>query len=559
MYRLLIVDDEPHVADWLFQLFTETGFPELDIYKVYNAYDAMDMLGRAKIDILLTDINMPGMNGIQLMEKVRKCWPECRIIFLTGYNDFDYAYQAIENDVDGYVLKNEDDGKIIKAVEKARKVLDASLQNQELIARATEQLRIALPLQQKDFLLRLMKGAGIAADDRKLQFGELNIPLEPDSPVILLLGRIDDLIYNESYTERQKVICLTQIISDRYLATKVRSVQVLLEDDTLVWIIQPIGTVFPGSLDNAALFVKETMETVQNACLQTVGRVISFIVGMEPCSWENVYEQLQSLKKYLGSAAGKGKGLLVTDKSFEGLLEAGVIEHDTEVLKSLENFKKGNFLKIYLERGMRDEFLQSLQDITACLKKVKSMNYGPAQEIYFSIAVMLLSYINAANLTEKIAFKLGLNGLMDLNAHKSWKDAAAYLYAMATTIFQIKESEQGKADYGIINRLEQYIEKHLHGDISLVRLAGQVYLNPSYLSRFFKQVTGKNLSEYIVELKVSKAMEYLEDERLKISEISSKLGFESPNYFARFFKKASGRTPQDYRDFILTGKQKIDR
>ncbi len=559
MYRLLIVDDEPHVADWLFQLFTETGFPELDIYKVYNAYDAMDMLGRAKIDILLTDINMPGMNGIQLMEKVRKYWPECRIIFLTGYNDFDYAYQAIENDVDGYVLKNEDDSRIIKAVEKAKKVLDESLQNQELITRATEQLRIALPLQQKDFLSRLMKGAGIAAEDRRLQFGELDIPLDSDSPVILLLGRIDDLICNESYTGRQKVICLTQVISDRYLAANVRNVQVLLEDDTLVWIVQPMDTASPGSLDSAAIFVKETMETVQNACLQTVGHVISFIAGMEPCSWENAYERLQSLKKYLSSAAGKGKGLLITDKSFEGLLENGVIEHDPEVLKSLENFKKASFLKIYLERGMREEFLQSLQDITACLKEVKSMNYGPAQEIYFSIAVMLLSYINAARLTEKIAFKLGLNGLMDLNAHESWNDATAYLSAMAAAIFQIKESEQGKADYDIIHRLEQYIEKHLHEDISLVRLAGYVYLNPSYLSRFFKQVTGKNLSEYIVELKVSKAMEFLEDDRLKISEISSRLGFESPNYFARFFKKASGRTPQDYRDFILTGKQKIDR
>lgn len=101
MYRLLIVDDESHVVDWLYELFRDIDHIEFDIYRAYSASSALLLMEKAKIDIVITDINMPRMNGLQLVEKIKTEWPECRVIFLTGYNEFEYAHKAIQNDAVG--------------------------------------------------------------------------------------------------------------------------------------------------------------------------------------------------------------------------------------------------------------------------------------------------------------------------------------------------------------------------------------------------------------------------------------------------------------------------
>ncbi len=96
MFRMLIVDDEPEIVDSIFELFTERAISELEVMRAYSSKDAILYLNSMKIDVLLTDIRMPGTNGLQLASHARTNWPKCRTIFLTGHNEFDYAYSAIK-------------------------------------------------------------------------------------------------------------------------------------------------------------------------------------------------------------------------------------------------------------------------------------------------------------------------------------------------------------------------------------------------------------------------------------------------------------------------------
>ena len=105
MHRLLIVDDEEIITDSLFEVFNQVMSDELDIYRAYSAREALDWLSRTRIDIVLTDIRMPGMNGLELMDEIQIYWPRCRIIFLTGHSEFDYAYQAMKVPSVRYLLK----------------------------------------------------------------------------------------------------------------------------------------------------------------------------------------------------------------------------------------------------------------------------------------------------------------------------------------------------------------------------------------------------------------------------------------------------------------------
>lgn len=115
---MMIVDDEPNILDGLYEFFVKADFKDLEIIKVHSADHAIDWLNTVKIDIVLSDICMPGMDGMALIQEIVDRWPRCKVILLTGHNEFDFAHQAIRNPcVVDYLLKTEGMDKIRAAVE----------------------------------------------------------------------------------------------------------------------------------------------------------------------------------------------------------------------------------------------------------------------------------------------------------------------------------------------------------------------------------------------------------------------------------------------------------
>jgi two-component system response regulator YesN len=169
--------------------------------------------------------------------------------------------------------------------------------------------------------------------------------------------------------------------------------------------------------------------------------------------------------------------------------------------------------------------------------------------------MILLSYINRWKLTEKVTFHISLCKLMNVCKHESWEDAVTYLNELSRVLFKLQNEEQKRRTDNAIDYIQNFIETHLNEDLSLVRLAEQVFLNPSYLSRFYKQVMGLNLSEFIDNARIKRAKEMLEKDNIKINEVAIMVGYETAASFTRFFKKFTGSSPQEYHDAILTGKQ----
>ncbi len=119
MPRLLVVDDEKEILEWLYKLFCEQLGETVKVRPAVNVLEALNIIESERIDIAVLDINMPGMSGIELFGKLRERYPHCRVVFLTGYSEFDYVYTAIQHEGVQYILKSEDDATILCAVQKA--------------------------------------------------------------------------------------------------------------------------------------------------------------------------------------------------------------------------------------------------------------------------------------------------------------------------------------------------------------------------------------------------------------------------------------------------------
>jgi len=553
MFRLLIVDDEAIIADGLCEVLGNIREVELDIYKAYSGQEALNLLNRTRIDIVLTDICMPGMTGIQLLETIHSKWPECKVIFLTGHSEFEYVYTAIQSEGVSYILKTEGYGKIIDTVTKTALKIEENLKSTALVKQAQEQLGTTKNLLQTIFLRGILNEEIGMSEIKQQQFDELEIPLSMKEPVVMLAGRLDDIPKGTPYSVRTEWFISIRLIAEQYISVKTKFVCFNHDNSTIVWFLQPVTDEkrHAGEEDwnDMLTFIKGIAELMQESFANSTGKSISFVLDDTPVSWRGIQDRYFTLKMLLNYRIGKGEGLLLSDTS---LLERDLQNH-SRIVKDNSVRNRGVDLAEILENGTREDFLSCLVTMSEKLSAIQSMHDIVAVEQYYSIALVILSHINKWNLTEKIAFKISMYKLMNLEYHESWKYAVEYLKQLGEILFEIKDSEEEKRAQDVIGIVQKHINEHLHlqDEVSLVRLAEIVYFNPSYLSRLFKQVTGKNLSDYISECRIKKAKKLLENPDYKIHEISEAVGYLSATNFARFFKKITSMTPQEYRDSKL--------
>jgi two-component system response regulator YesN len=551
MYRLLIVDDESIIANGLFEVFSSLKEPELDVYRAYSGKQAMLLLNKTRIDIVLTDINMPGMNGLQLLEQIHQRWPNCRVIFLTGHNEFDYVYTAIQYEGVSYLLKTEGYDKVIQAVGSAVSEIEKSFRQDALLQEAEKQLGTYRELLRRNFLNGIVKGRFFEKEISQQQLDELEIPLNAGQHVILLVGRVDNMPKGLPYSEKSRRLHSISIIAHQYFTGQLKYGYHADENYYLIWFIQP-DTRMPdeNGTPNCMVYLKGSAELIQNACVQSLNASVSFALDDSPSRWREIPDRFEALKMVLNYRIGQDSGMLLTERK--------VMEKDIRKTQGKENSKlstirlKFELLAETLEFGKKEDFISLFDGITEGLRGTQSMHNIDAVEQYASIALIFLSYVNRWNLLQKVAFKIGIHKLMHYDEHETWADAVDYLYQLASILFELQHQEQEKRAQDVIGLIQKHINDNLgiQEEVSLVRLADLVHFNPSYLSRLFKQMVGTNLSDYISDIRIKKAKQLLENKDMKINSVAEALGYGTAANFTRFFKKAVNMTPQEYRDFI---------
>lgn len=549
MLRLLIVDDEATIVEGLHAVFTsDRRFDELDVLKAYSATEALEWLSEVKVDIVLTDVSMPGLNGIELVSRMASEWPRCKAVLLSGHDDFAYAQQAIRSpNVVDYLLKTEGMEKIRDTIAKAIKLVGEELTaSHQRVLMQEKMPRVLSGLQKRLFKDTLReKRESIRLEQEAIDALQLKFRL--DKPVLLAAFFVEDWRSYPDQKDRSLVQYAIGNIAEELLGSKTIVKCTEYDEYSIACFIQPIEREWSIETWKKRLprFVHGTLETFQEACLAYLKVPVSIGVIDEPVQWADISLAYARLLTALLGGAGftAQKWMMVSVKEGEET-ETDRQELKRRSLYHLENLFRTilcgdlkeaenqfqSLCKVYPSEGPKEPF-DKLQFLNAVSKQLLAA--------YDQLRIL---HANGTDWTD----------ILNLDARSSWAHLLTQLRQSVKRISEITLQETAVSrtheESSIIVHVHQYIHSHLDGDLSLSKIARIVSLNPSYLSRWYKKHTGIALSEYINKVRLDKAKELLRFSELKIHEISNRLGFTDPHYFFRFFKKSEKCTPNEYRD-----------
>ncbi|OKP89169.1 response regulator [Paenibacillus sp. P32E] len=548
MSKLLIVDNEKIIVDGLVGYFLDLKMEALEVYGTHSGKEALRLLEETKVDIVLSDIRMPGMSGLELQQQVSQRWPHCRMIFLSGYDDFQLIQQAMRGGAGNYILKTEGYEVIGAAVIAALQQQQEAVRFQSLIKRSREQFRTTLPYMGKELMNRLLQGDPVALTQRVKQFEHLQIHLDSQSPVLLFLTRIDHWRGITAPSDRALIIYSIQNIAAEYLHPFLSCYSYPYEASRMIWFVQPREDESLTETDKlrrrSLLFLQHSLEDIQAACHQLLNITLSFAVGNSFHEWDALQEPFESLKLLLN------RGLGINEEAI--LLETADAVHPAPGESTPRHAPAISFqihkLQEHLENGERGEFYDLLGHILGLPVRADGNEEMIRLEVALSLGGMYLSAINRWGIWQEIARQLDLDLLFRIGAERDWNEYKAYFIQLADVLFDCRTLQSTNQENDIVEKLEHYISSHLAEDLSMTRLGMVFNHHPYYLSRLYKQTTKTGLLDYITELRLNKAKLLLQESDLRVQEVSQAVGFISEGYFYRFFKKTVGMTPSEYRE-----------
>lgn len=546
MYTLLIVDDEASVVEGLAHTIPWQKIGIDEVRKAYSAFEALEILQTQPVDIMISDITMPRMNGLELVEITKSRWKNIKTILLSGYADFAYAKEAITLGTYEYLLKPVSDEVVIEKVGGAVESLRQERESSETYNRAVQAFRVNLPHIRGEFLNQLLQGMKSPKNvwAEKLELLEMKSAI--GNQAALMLVRMEDRLtemspYDSSIMEYAIGNMADEIFGERFRLWRCRDIHGYLvffvfESDDSAARMHPHEHTEESELKH---FAAQLQMNVSRYLKGT----ISVLIGKRGSFPEDVrklyQDSLFALRRHIGSHSD--------------MFVYAEDEEELHPVRSLQKCYEPPLLHHLLESGSWKQIQEKLEQILKELSLAHSQSQEHVIEAFFFIYSSLSAYAhkNGRSLADIVGASLAdVTGLSQCTtAATLGKWVGQVLPLLESSAEQATRSDRSAA----VSRMKRFIRDHLSQDISLQAIADHMYMHPVHVSRLFKMETGFNVSDYVLRLKMEQAAELLADHSLKNFEIALKLGYHNPNYFIRVFKKYYSVTPQEYRNSLETG------
>lgn len=525
--KIFVVEDEKLSRQDIVVNLNRFGYT--DIWEAENGQKALNLLNITMPDLIVSDIKMPLMDGLQLLKHVKNINPYIVFIILSGYDLFEYAKQAITYGAFGYLLKPFNSNELIGSIKKAEAYLTQVQQRNERNKALINKINDTLASAKNRLLCDIVNRTDVTFQQTASQYPELDLKLIYPYYFIVIINIGTDTA--ESIT---KGYCsIKSVLPDFIKQYENLNAHCFINNNSIVLLVNadhPESLLCSMSREFTSGFIRyvekelpfyrfsfsigKTVEDKNKICKSYSTAIKAFSQQPEP--------QISNLYLFKQEAAGVSPDLLI-DLKFEKHLFSAFEQCNfclclDSVLLLYSNFL--DFSKLDIEMFKK----QNLRIILLIYKILSQLSMDP-QEL----------------LGDEFELYNQLNSCRSLAGVETWYKN------ILQPCFEVLENKLAKDDAKIVDAAKKYISDHLSDNLTLENVACHVNLSTTYFSKFFKQELGTNFIDYVTDLRMDTAKELLKDSFLKVREIAGKVGFNDIRYFYKVFKKNTGFTPTEYK------------
>ena len=524
LYKIIIVDDEEEIRlgvikkiNWEEHGFTVVGDAE-------NGQEALEMAEKLHPDVIMTDIKMPFMDGLELGKRIVDLMPSTKIIIFSGSDDLEYAHQAIKMNVAEYVLKPINSIELIEVLKRLREKLDKEYDDKRNIEKLQKHFLESIPVIREQFLIGALEGR-ITKDQWKENEKKLGLDFISNYICVAVIN-IDGLSMDQDsglvsisiknmVDETMGNYC--NFISFPYL-DKIVVLSSFYEKDNITNVIKGLDTVC------------KFFECVFGSTISVgLGRILDDISDIRVS-----YNTAQSALNYR-LILGNGKTIYIDDVEPDNSVQLQFDDQDE--IKFLNSIKLSNEEDI---KEVVENIFVKIQDSFVPLEKYR---------IYLmEVLTAMLKLTQSYSIEISSIFGENFNLYMYLEQFSSIEEIKDWFKEKSLYLNEIIKKERVNSSKILVEKAKEYIKNNYSDcEMSVEKLCSNLHVSPTYFSTIFKKETDMSFVNYLTNIRLEEAVKLLNTTDDKTYIIATKVGYQEANYFSYVFKKKFGISPSRYR------------
>lgn len=530
MYRILLADDEGLVLESVKKILTKNFGNSCQIECAGTGREVIEKAERFRPDIALMDIQMPGINGIDAMEEMRKTNKSIYFIIMSAYDKFDYAKRAIDLGVIDYLMKPANSSRIVEVFEHAISLVERDRSRRREDLNIKEKLEIVVPLIENGLIYTILFHDDFSGDTEK--FKQL-LEMEYDYGYTMVF---------EFGTEMKDGVLLNPIGATVKVEKQYQRIREIIKE----FFPCIIGTVMANRIiaympcaEEKEMDTYEARVAMINSARNLIRKLCQKTDTYFRIGFGAVKELNQARESYREATKAlrfmKGTVAHIQDFTVEEKIE---VNYPRKIeMHMLDMLKKGNLVQLQVDLNQFFDWMVT--------------QYGDSKtDIRLKVLelVMLMEREAFQNGQMTYHFKDRSDYMRDVTETKDYEQLRTWFLNKAVNACEYIRTERENEYSGIVSKAKKYIDENFNRDITLDEVSQSVNISPYYFSKIFKDETGENFIGYLTNARIEKAKRLLANPNYSIKEICAEVGYGDPNYFSRIFKKYVGATPSEYRE-----------
>lgn len=542
MLKIFLAEDEVVVRETIKRMIP---WEELGFELVGEAADgemALPLLIRQQPDLLITDIKMPFMDGLTLARLAKKEIPGLKVVILSGYDDFNYAKQAIGIGVEDYLLKPITKNALIERLSEIRSRYEHEKTQKEYYEKFQREMQAYEKNSSRDFFEALVGGSMDMMEVYK-RAEKLGLDIVAEAYNVLIFTMNCD----EDFSGQR----------DEYSSWEAESLE-LLEN---FFAGHSSAMLFRSNIFSYGVLLKGQRETIEEntrACVDEIRKILSRQDGRR--EWflavGQSVDRLSQIQKSYHTASKAFSQRYLYDENILYYDEMETMEHpggqaeteDNAYLQKVDvNALNPAILQKFLSNGLQEETENFVKDYFYAIGQEPMESLVFRNYVILNVRFSVISFIKGLGCdtnemesadTEEVLAESG----------KNMESAIAYAKKMISQAIEIRDQNSGNKNRSILKTAVDFIDSHyMDEEISLNTVANVANVSSNHFSALFSQNMGQTFIEYLTTLRMNKAKELLRCTGMRSSEIAGEIGYKDAHYFSYLFKKTQGMTPSDYR------------